>query len=123
MTGFKIGETVKKTKGGVGTIRAIFTTIDGEQCYAVENEGALHSSKKRNCRRYLRVASRCLVRARSQLILRHRRPAYEHSCRLSQVTHALARSHFTRRPLKKPALVVFCLMLAVSPCSAEFWTL
>jgi hypothetical protein len=31
----------KKTMGDVGTIRAIFTTIDGEQCYAVENEGAL----------------------------------------------------------------------------------
>ena len=28
--------------------------------------------------------------------------------------------YFTRRPLKKPALVVFCLMFAVSPCSAVF---
>jgi hypothetical protein len=28
------------------------------------------------------------------------------------------RRYFTRRPLKKPALVVFCLTLAVSPCSA-----
>src|ERR1700730_7585821 len=28
--------------------------------------------------------------------------------------------HFTRRPLKNPAFVVFCLMFAVSPCSAEF---
>ena len=28
--------------------------------------------------------------------------------------------YFTRRPLKKPAFVVFCLMLAVSTCSAEF---
>ena len=26
--------------------------------------------------------------------------------------------YFTRRPLKNPALVVFCLILAVSPCSA-----
>jgi hypothetical protein len=41
MTKFKIGERVKKTKGGTGLIRAIFTTIDGEQCYAVENDGAL----------------------------------------------------------------------------------
>jgi hypothetical protein len=41
MTKFKIGEMVKKTKGGTGLIRAIFTTIDGDQCYAVENEGAL----------------------------------------------------------------------------------
>src|SRR5664280_2216209 len=28
--------------------------------------------------------------------------------------------HLTLRPLKKPAFVVFCLMLAVSPCSAVF---
>jgi len=28
--------------------------------------------------------------------------------------------YFTRRPLKKPAFVVFCLILAVSPCSAVF---
>jgi hypothetical protein len=41
MTKFKIGEMVTKTKGGTGVIRAIFTTIDGEQRYAVENEGAL----------------------------------------------------------------------------------
>jgi hypothetical protein len=30
------------------------------------------------------------------------------------------RRYFTRRPLKNPAFVVFCLILAVSPCSAEF---
>jgi hypothetical protein len=41
MTKFKIGEIMKKTKGGTGLIRAIFTTIDGEQCYAVEKDGAL----------------------------------------------------------------------------------
>jgi len=29
-------------------------------------------------------------------------------------------SYFTRRPLKNPALVVFCFILAVSPCSAVF---
>jgi hypothetical protein len=28
--------------------------------------------------------------------------------------------YFTRLPLKNPALVVFCLILAVSPCSAVF---
>src|ERR1700722_8551317 len=28
--------------------------------------------------------------------------------------------HLTRRPWKNPLLVVFCLMLAVSPCSATF---
>jgi hypothetical protein len=41
MAGYRIGETVKKAKGGTGVIRAIFTTMDGEQRYAVENEGAL----------------------------------------------------------------------------------
>jgi hypothetical protein len=30
--------------------------------------------------------------------------------------------YFTRRPLKNPAFVVFCLMLAVSPCSAVLFT-
>src|ERR1700736_1153724 len=30
--------------------------------------------------------------------------------------------YFTRRPLKNPAFVVFCLMLAVSPCSAVLST-
>jgi hypothetical protein len=39
MTRFKIVETIKKTNSGVGTVRAIFTTIDGEQCYAVQREG------------------------------------------------------------------------------------
>jgi hypothetical protein len=29
--------------------------------------------------------------------------------------------HLTRRPWKNPLLVVFCFMLAVSPCSALFW--
>jgi hypothetical protein len=33
---------------------------------------------------------------------------------------AIAQAYFTRLPLKNPALVVFCLMLAVSPCSVEF---
>ncbi len=32
---------VKKTKGGSGVIRAIFTVMEGERRYAVENEGAL----------------------------------------------------------------------------------
>jgi hypothetical protein len=41
MASYRIGETVKKAKGGTGVIRAIFTTLDGGQCYAVENEGAL----------------------------------------------------------------------------------
>jgi hypothetical protein len=41
MTKFRIGEIVKKTNGRTGTIRASFTTMNGEQCYAVEHEGAL----------------------------------------------------------------------------------
>jgi hypothetical protein len=41
MAGYRIGETVKKAKGGIGVVRAIFTTMDGEERYAVENEGAL----------------------------------------------------------------------------------
>jgi hypothetical protein len=41
MASYRIGETVKKAKGGTGVIRAIFTTIEGGQCYAVENDGAL----------------------------------------------------------------------------------
>jgi len=41
MTDYRIGETVKKAKGGNGVIRAIFTTMEGERRYAVENEGAV----------------------------------------------------------------------------------
>ena len=31
------------------------------------------------------------------------------------------RLHFMRRPRKYPLFVVFCLMVAVSPCSDVFW--
>jgi hypothetical protein len=41
MVDYRIGETVKKAKGGNGVVRAIFTTMEGERCYAVEDEGAL----------------------------------------------------------------------------------
>jgi hypothetical protein len=41
MAGYRIGDFVKKAKGGSGVIRAIFTTMEGEERYAVENEGAL----------------------------------------------------------------------------------
>jgi hypothetical protein len=41
MSKFAIGDVVKKHRGGSGVVRAIFTTIDGELRYAVENEGAL----------------------------------------------------------------------------------
>jgi hypothetical protein len=41
MADYRIGETVKKAKGGKGVIRAIFTTMEGERRYAVESDGAL----------------------------------------------------------------------------------
>ena len=41
MAKFAIGDVVKKDKGGSGVVRAIFTTMAGELCYAVEHEGAL----------------------------------------------------------------------------------
>ena len=41
MTKFAIGDAVIKDKGGTGVVRAIFTTITGELCYAVEREGAV----------------------------------------------------------------------------------
>jgi hypothetical protein len=41
MAKFALGDVVKKTKGGDGVVRAIFTTRDGELTYAVEKEGAL----------------------------------------------------------------------------------
>jgi hypothetical protein len=41
MAKFAIGDVVVKDKGGTGIVRAIFTTMDGELRYAVENEGAL----------------------------------------------------------------------------------
>jgi len=41
MADYRIGEAVKKAKGGAGVIRAIFTTMEGERRYAVENDGAL----------------------------------------------------------------------------------
>jgi hypothetical protein len=34
-------ETVKNAKGGIGVVRAIFTTMEGCQRYAIEDEGAL----------------------------------------------------------------------------------
>jgi hypothetical protein len=41
MAKFAIGDVVKKDKGGSGVVRAIFTTMAGDLCYAVEHEGAL----------------------------------------------------------------------------------
>jgi hypothetical protein len=41
MAKFAIGDVVKKDKGRTGTVRAVFTTMAGELCYAVEQEGAL----------------------------------------------------------------------------------
>jgi len=41
MAKFAIGDVVIKDKGGNGIVRAIFTTLARELCYAVEHEGAL----------------------------------------------------------------------------------
>jgi hypothetical protein len=41
MAKFAIGDVVIKDKGGTGMVRAIFTTMAGELCYAVEHKGAL----------------------------------------------------------------------------------
>jgi hypothetical protein len=41
MAKFAIGDVVKKDKGGSGVVRAVFTTMAGDLCYAVEHEGAL----------------------------------------------------------------------------------
>ena len=41
MAKFAIGDVVIKDKGSTGIARAIFTTMAGELCYAVEHKGAL----------------------------------------------------------------------------------
>lgn len=41
MAKYKIGDMVMNARGDIGIVRAIFTTIDGEPRYAVENEGTL----------------------------------------------------------------------------------
>jgi hypothetical protein len=41
MAKFAIGDVVVKDKGRTATVRAIFTTMAGELCYAVEHEGAV----------------------------------------------------------------------------------
>jgi hypothetical protein len=41
MAKFEIGDVVKKSNGRSGVVRAIFKTLAGELCYAVEHEGAL----------------------------------------------------------------------------------
>ena len=41
MAKFAIGDVVKKDKEGSGIVRAIFTTMTGNLCYAIEHEGAL----------------------------------------------------------------------------------
>ena len=40
MAKFKIGDVVKKERGGLGVIRAVFVNKDGLQMYAVEIDGA-----------------------------------------------------------------------------------
>jgi len=41
MAKYAIGDIVKKSNGRIGVVRAIFKTMAGELCYAVEHEGAL----------------------------------------------------------------------------------
>jgi hypothetical protein len=41
MAKYAIGDVVKKNNGRSGVVRAIFKTLTGELCYAVEHEGAL----------------------------------------------------------------------------------
>ena len=41
MAKYAIGDAVKSGNGGGGIVRAIFKTLAGELCYAVEHEGAL----------------------------------------------------------------------------------
>ena len=41
MAKYAIGDLVKKVNGKSGVVRAIFKTLTGELCYAVEHEGAL----------------------------------------------------------------------------------
>jgi hypothetical protein len=41
MAKYAIGDVVKEDKRANAVVRAIFTTMDGELRYAVENEGAL----------------------------------------------------------------------------------
>ena len=41
MSKYAIGDVVKKDNGRSAVVRAIYTTMEGELRYAVENEGAL----------------------------------------------------------------------------------
>ena len=41
MAKYAIGDIVTKSNGRSGVVRAIFKTMAGELCYAVEHEGAL----------------------------------------------------------------------------------
>ena len=41
MAKYAIGAIVKKSNGRIGVVRAIFKTMAGELCYAVEHEGAV----------------------------------------------------------------------------------
>ena len=40
MAKFTRGDVVKKDKGGLGVVRAVFVSKEGQQMYAVENNGA-----------------------------------------------------------------------------------
>ena len=40
MARFKLGDVVKKERGGLAVIRAVFVNKDGLQMYAVEKDGS-----------------------------------------------------------------------------------
>jgi hypothetical protein len=41
MAKFKLGDVVKKERGGLGVVRAVFVNKDGVQMYAVEKDGTI----------------------------------------------------------------------------------
>lgn len=41
MAKFRLGDVVNSDKGRRGIVRAIFTSREGQQCYAVERDGTL----------------------------------------------------------------------------------
>src|SRR5450755_3375500 len=82
-----------------------------------------HSRLRMSIRRMTRVSSKDSVHKRKPLliVITAKSPFKKSISNEGPVRRRAFFSigrYFTRRPLKKPALVVFCLILAVSPCSA-----
>ena len=51
MAKFALGDAVKKSRGGEGVVRAIFTTVKGELTYAIEKEGTVDFVEETNLSR------------------------------------------------------------------------